>query len=167
MASATYPRPQLCGLLGLCSSHPPTGIPTLGSWLPSAHLRSWISCCHPSSVCVQPGELGGGRRLCKTDIRLVLRACIINKTSLTWHVQYEPAAGHSGSFWVWPKSHSWKQGGILSLLLEFVLEFDAMCNMSPRAYPPSPQGPPRPCSLGFLSFSSATARSLPLTSVTC
>lgn len=147
-------------------SLPPIRCPLSWQQPPSAHPASWISCCCSPSACVQPGEWGGGRCLFKTDVLLVLPACIINKSSLTLDVQDETAAGESGSVWVWPMSHSWKQGRILSLFLRFGLEFDAMWNMSLPAYPPAPQRPPRPCPLGFLSFSSATARSLPLTGVT-
>lgn len=90
----------------------------------------------------------------------------MNKTSLTLNVQCETATGKGGSFWVWPKSRSWKQGRILSLLLKFGLELDAMCNTSLPAYPPAPQRLPSLGSLGSLSFPSAFARAPLLTGVT-
>ena len=168
MASATTSCPQLCNLRGLDSSLYPDGIRSPLSWQPAGFSSPSILgiFCHLPSACVQPGELGDGRCLLKADILLVLQACIINKAVLTLNVQYESAAGESGSCWVWPKSYSWKQGKTLSLLLIFGLEFDAMCNMSLPAYPPAPQRPTRPCLFGFLSFSSATARSLSLTGIT-
>ena len=109
---------------------------------------------------MQPGELGSGRHLLKTDILLVLQACIINKASLTWHVQYETATGDGGSFWVWPKSYSWKQEGSY-LCSSSLTQLEAMCNMSLPAYPPVLQKKPRLHTLDLLSFSSVTAASRP------
>lgn len=168
MASDTSSCPQLCTLCGLHPSPCPDGIRSLLSWQLAAFSSPSILgiSYHHFSACVQPRKLSGGRCLFKADILLVLQACIINKTFLTLNVQCESAAGASGSCRVWTKSPSWKQGSVLSLLLILGLDFDAMCNMSLPAYLPAPQSPPRPCSFAFLSFSSATARSLSLTGVT-
>ena len=97
-------------LRGSHSSPHPNGICRPASWRLTAFSSPRISPVLLSPSCVQGGELGGGRRLFQTAILLCYGSALLTRPP-GCRVFLGDCCGSGGSFWAWPTSHRWKQGG--------------------------------------------------------